>query len=42
MNGYLTSFFDTMTPALEATPVTKMASYDMDSWWVVNLKMMEI
>jgi len=29
-------------PALEATPVTEMASYDMDSWWVVNLKMMEI
>lgn len=29
-------------PALEATPVTQMASYDMDSWWVVNLKMMEI
>lgn len=29
-------------PALEATPVTQMASYDENSWWVANLKMMEI
>lgn len=29
-------------PALEATPVTQMATYDMADWWVVNLKMMEI